>query len=840
MNPLLKLIIKGAASDSKKFVAKKVDPDFIPYVCHYDSNTILTKNGELMSIIRVAGFSSLSVISEIISLRDAVRDAITDHVTEDKFAFWFNTIRRKKNISPGVENGAFNDYFSKKINEFWTSGNEWDDQYVNELYITIITEGLDTSFTNVESFLRSFSYFTTKSMHRDFLEESHKKLSAITSKILNDLKDYGGILLGIKDWEGTLYSEPMRFFGKILNLYEERYPLVMNDISSELATHKVAFGDREIEVVGYNNKNFAAMLSLKEYFEVSTPSLDRILQLPFEFVITQSFDFTFDKKEIEPFEYQDNILRISGDDEFRRLSGIANFVGSNNGNPTDYGKAQTTLMVIAKTKDDLNKDIRMAYEQFSALGFVVVREDIFSEHCFWSQLPGNFPYLRRQKLLNTLRIGGFAALQSYSTGSMAGNHWGPAICVLKTILRTPYFFNFHDGDLGHTLIVGAAGSGKTVLTNFLLSQSKRINGKIFHFDFNRKSECFIRALNGSYRRLEKQLVGKDNFLKLNPLKLPKTPENKEFLIGFFTSVVSFDKGSIPAAELKAIPQIIDRILAANTDNFTAAIESFNTPETKGVYEKMKLWQGENLKHIFSSADEIDWSNSVHGFDFSEIIEQKHVVIPVFSYLMHLIENKLDGSPAIIVINQALDLLDNTILGPKVGAFLEKMRSKNCVVICTINDINQMATSEVTIALTKNVATEIFMPDKQLSDTAKLCYKEVLGLTAEEIEIVRLMDERDRHFLLKHGSDSIIASLDMMKFVGLLKMLSADDVTLMAMEEILNALKVDKNKDLNPEKWIPPMLDLLKEIEDDRLKEEKERQRELAVARRRKFAVAAPD
>ncbi len=136
-----------------------------------------------------------------------------------------------------------------------------------------------------------------------------------------------------------------------------------------------------------------------------------------------------------------------------------------------------------------------------------------------------------------------------------------------------------------------------------------------------------------------------------------------------------------------------------------------------------------------------------------------------------------------------------------------------------------------------------MPNQDLNETAKLCYKEVLKLTNEEIEILRLMDKSRNHFLIKHSADSIIATLDLLDFVGLIKMLSADEVTLMAMEEIFNASAAGANNAPQipaTEVWVPSMLDLLQEIENDRAQEEKARQREIAVARRKKFAVAAPE
>ena len=124
-----------AKNDKKIILAKTPHEDFIPYAIHYDKKTLLTKNGELMQIIKVVGFNNTSVFADLISLREAVRDAVRDHIKQTNFALWFTTIRRKKNISP---DGVFVDYFSNKINQAWEEKNNLRDDFVNELYISII------------------------------------------------------------------------------------------------------------------------------------------------------------------------------------------------------------------------------------------------------------------------------------------------------------------------------------------------------------------------------------------------------------------------------------------------------------------------------------------------------------------------------------------------------------------------------------------------------------------------------------------------------------------------------------------------------------------------------
>ena len=821
------ILKKNSPSNTNKLLAKKPDEDFIPYVCHFSPDTILTKNGELLQIIRVTGFINESGVSDLISLRDAVRDAISEHVQDDKFAFWFNTIRRKKNISP---KGEFKDFFSKKVNDDWDKKNDWRDQYVNELYITVITEGIDTSITNLNSFFRSFSYYTTKSLHQGFLDKAHQKLSAIVNNILKDIKPYGAKLLGIKDWDGVLYSEPMRFFGKIVNLYEERYPLSANDISNDLASHKVAFGDRELEVVGYENKNFATMLSLKEYFELPLSALDKILQLPFEFIITQSFDFVYSKKEIEPYEYQNYILQVSGDEDFRQLSGVAGFVENTKNPLTDYGKLQTTVMLISENQKELEKDVRVALEQFSALGFVIVREDVFSEHCFWSQLPGNFRYLCRQKVISTSRIAGFAALYNFPSGLIAGNHWGPAVSAFRTVLNTPYFFNFHEDDLGNTLIVGPKNSGKTVLLNFLLTQARRFDGKLFYFDFESSAKCFTKAMSGSYYSLESHDVNNPEFLRLNPIIIAdKSKENKALLADFFASLVAFIKDPIPQNEIDFIPQIIDQIFASNASSLKEATEFFKVSETKNIYEKLQVWSGEKLGYIFGAGEEIKWSDKIITFNLAEVYEQKPVLIPLFNYLLQKVEASLDKTtPSIIVINEAWDVLDNKILAPKMAEFLKRMKEKNCIVVFVSSDTDYIADSDFFDLIKDNIATEIFMPNQN----PKQFYQDIFGLNDEEVEILRVMEDGERHFLLKHGEDSVIAALDLSKMPEIFRTLSAGEVEILAMDEVIKAIATEEKPIVEPSVWLPHLFEVLQEINREEEEENKRLLRERKAEERR--------
>lgn len=381
----------------------------------------------------------------------------------------------------------------------------------------------------------------------------------------------------------------------------------------------------------------------------------------------------------------------------------------------------------------------------------------------------------------------------------------------KTVLKTPYFFNFHDQDLGHTVVLGPEGTGKTTLINFFLSEARKYNNKIFYFDYQESSKPFIEALSGNYHVLTKD-INDHKFLQLNPFSLPKNAENSAFLSAWIKELVIFLKGEVPEEEMALIPQVVEQTLASPNPSFLVAFDIFaNT--APALYEKLKIWGSGKLAYVFGSQNEGDWRNQVHAFDLAEIINQKPVLIPVVSYLMQRIEASLDGvTPAIVVFDEAWELLDNTVIAPKLNDFLERLRRKNCVAIFVSRNREEIAESPITKVIKENTATQIYLADK---DPGEYC-KTIFELSDEEFDILEMMDVKDRNFLLKNRGDSVIIDLDLSGLGEVLKILSADTVTIAAMEEIIAGEKEkDPNKIIAPKDWIPQLVDVIKEIEKEK-------------------------
>ncbi len=143
---------------------------------------------------------------------------------------------------------------------------------------------------------------------------------------------------------------------------------------------------------------------------------------------------------------------MSGDEASIVASGIDDMMNSDKGRTVDFGTHQINIMVLGDDYKQLDNEIASIQNGFGDFGLIPIREDIKLEECFWAQLPGNFEFIRRKSTINTARIGGFCRLNRFAIGTAAGNHWGPAVALVPTIVNSPYFLNFHQGDNGHSVL----------------------------------------------------------------------------------------------------------------------------------------------------------------------------------------------------------------------------------------------------------------------------------------------------------------------------------------------------------------------------------------------------
>ncbi len=141
-------------------------------------------------------------------------------------------------------------------------------------------------------------------------------------------------------------------------------------MSEELcANYNIAVGNNNISVSRIKDKkaSYACMLSVKEYQEISVAALDNFLQLPQEFIVTQSIDFISRKDALMDLDYQNYILDVSNNQYMRNLSGLENIIEGDSGSATDYGKQQITIMLINESASGLSRRFKIITRKITKL-----------------------------------------------------------------------------------------------------------------------------------------------------------------------------------------------------------------------------------------------------------------------------------------------------------------------------------------------------------------------------------------------------------------------------------------------------------------------------------------
>ncbi len=771
--------------------------DFIPYCCHYDKATVLTKNGELLQTIKITGFSSEDVSQKKIPLREAVRKAIFGSVDSKSYALWFHTFRRRKSLDPG---GEFPPGFSHYLDNRWRELNQWDKKYVNELYITVVREGQNASITNPAQFMRALVPGLDRKNRLNFLEEAHRCLDNTVSKMLHSLQEFGARRLEIVDRNGIYHSEMMEFVSKIINLQQEPFPVGNQDVSRQLPSHQLFFGFNRFEVRGATGRHHGAVMTIKEYRELALNSLDQFLQLPMEFIISQCIDFINPKRVKSHFVYQKKMNSMAEESELAKDSGLDDILNSDRGHEIDYGENQINIMMLNDSVESLEKDVTHAFNTLKNLGIVAMREDLRMEECYWSMLPSNFAFVKRLKPINTARIAGFASLYNFPAGQVNGNLWGPATTIFYTAARTPYFFNFHNGDNGHTTIIGPFGSGKTVMLNFLCCQARKYDCRLFFFDKERGSEVFIRAIGGEYHKLV--IDSKAGKLTMNPLLLADSDQTRGFLAEWLWSMLTSSGEYLDEEEFAVLHEAVAHCaeMPEEQKRLTTIAHFFQQQGASRLYKLLQPWHGNGqFAYLFDHpVDNLDLNGMAYGFEMGNIIRENGPLKPALEYLFYRISLMLDGTRTMMVLDEAWEMLDNELFAPKIHAWLDLLQANNAMAILATESVEDASESAISQDIMRHISTEIYFPNR----LATPAYREVFGLTQVEYALLNRMRSDERQFLLKHGGKAVVSSLNLAEAPDLLAVLSSTE----EMIQLYDAIIEETGED--PMNWLPVYIEKL--------------------------------
>jgi len=798
----------------------------IPYLAHVAESVVKTRDGAYLQALRLggAGFECADDV-ELNAWHERL-NVLWRNLASPNVSIWTHVIRRRDRTPVTTKPVAdtLHPTFAAALGDKYRTRLADARLMQNELYVATLyrpTAGL-TSGLAARLLER-----TARDSARAELVDALDACEKLADTVRATLARYEPELLGTYRFERGFCSSLLEYLGLLVNGEWQRMPVLRRSIASALASSRLFFGNETVEYRAPTAARVGAMLGIKEY---PTPThvgmFGALLACPFPFVLTQSFSFLTKAAGQALLQRQYHRMVNAGDFAVSQAEELHDALDALTSNEFVMGDHHFSLQVMADLPDpapdaqrlkSLNDSVALARSLLADTGMLVAREDLALEAAFWAQLPGNFAMRPRKAPITSRNFAAMAPLHNYPAGRATGNHWGDALTTLMTSAGTAFHFSLHasdpgdpDGgsrkDTGHTLICGPTGSGKTVFIGFLVALLRRQGVTQVLFDKDRGLEILVRALGGEYLPL---VSGAPT--GFNPLQLPATPENVEFLKTWLRALAGVRAAVGGAAQTSVREQAdLDQALRGTLALHTGArrlsrlVEFLDPTDPEGLHARLSRWcasrRGE-YAWVFDNASDRLLSRlgaaDILGFDVTEFLDHALTRTPVTLYLFHLVRQMLDGRRFACWMDEFWRLLADPGFenfakdGPKTW------RKLNAVICLATQSASDVLGSPISRTLVEQTPTKIFFPNGD-ADGAE--YTQGLGLSEREFKLIKQqLEPGSRRFLVKQGHHSVVCQLDLKGFDAELAVISG------RRSEVERMHRLIARAGPKPEDWLPAFM-----------------------------------
>lgn len=775
-----------------KIAQREATPEkFLPYARHINEEMVALDSGDIMLTFELTGRAFET--SDVRDLNDwhTKLNGLLRNLHDERLSVWTHLIRMRVDQYPG---GAFQSGFAADLDRAYFGRINRERMFINRFFVSLV---IRPSATGGDKIIQLFKRKVSKQAETGPLVDE-----ALVELLDDKARDFEKLMArcqprrcGIYAHRGLMFSEAMEVADMVMTGRHVRVPVVRGHLGGALYRARTIFGAETIEVRGADTSAFGGIFGIREYPAQTTPrQFEALLSVDFGFVLTQSFTFLGRAAATEKFRLRMTQMENSGDRAVSQADALIDASDDLMSNRFVLGDHHFTLAVYGTGMRALRDHMSVARAALADTGMVAAREGAALEAAYWSQLVGNFAWRARPAPITSLNFAAFSPFHTFPAGQASENHWGDAIALLKTSARSPYFFNFHKGDLGHTLIIGPSGGGKTVLLNFLMAQAEKTGARQIFIDKDRGAQIFVQASGGTYLALHNGIA-----TGFSPLKaLTDCASDKSFLSIFIRQLVRADGKPISVQEERRIEDGINAVMKLPvTDRSLSALRSMlGMKDASGVGARLEKWTSEgSLGWVFDNPDDsMTLDARFIGFDMTDFLDNADIRTPVMLYLFHRIDELLTGERMIICIDEFWKALGDEAFRRFAQDGLKTYRKRNALMVFATQSPADALKSDISHSILEQVATKIMLPNPF---GARRDYIDGFALSEAEFKLVREDLSPESHkFLVKQGHDSVVVELDLSGLDDALAVLSGRAETTAQVDEIIAEVGSD------PAAWLP--------------------------------------
>lgn len=422
-----------------------------------------------------------------------------------------------------------------------------------------------------------------------------------------------------------------------------------------------------------------------------------------------------------------------------------------------YGYVTTTFVVWDDDESQVREKLRASQRIIDDRGFATIDETANAVEAWLSSLPGHVYANVRAAPVNTLNLAHMMPLSAIWAGPARNEHLnGPPLITVRTNGTTPFRLVTHVGDVGHTLIVGPTGAGKSVLLSLIALQFRRYaNAQVTIFDKGGSARAAVLGMCGAWFDL-----GSEGSLAFQPLANIDLVAERSFAQGWIVDLFAHEGLTITPEIKDAVWSALSNLAAAPKPErtLTGLATLLQRTELRQALQPYTL-EGPYGRLLDADDDELRLG-AVQCFEMEELMHETGAVLPVLTYLFHRLEARFDSlsstgsgsSPALLILDEAWLFLDNPAFAARIREWLKTLRKQNVSVIFATQGLSDIAGSSIAPAIIESCPTRIFLPnDRAIEPQARAIY-EAFGLNARQIEIIaRSVPKRDYYVQSRQGN-----------------------------------------------------------------------------------------
>lgn len=408
-----------------------------------------------------------------------------------------------------------------------------------------------------------------------------------------------------------------------------------------------------------------------------------------------------------------------------------------------YGYFTATVIVWAEGSDRLDIMARAVEKAINSLGFTTLSESMNAVEAWLGTIPGHCRANVRRPILNTMNLTHLLPVSAVWAGPEKNTHFdAPVLFHAVTSGNTPFRVCLHVGDVGHAMVVGPTGSGKSVLLALMEAQFLRYpEAQVYIFDKGGAAKAVTAGVGGDFYNLGEEVAG----LSFQPLALIDDELERSWATEWILDLLRKEN-------VEVTPTVKKEVWVGLTSLSTAPFEQRTISGLIALLQNSLLRQalhscsidGPHGHLLDATGDSLNYG-SWQCFEMEHLMNTPAVIPAVLSYLFHRLEQRFTGKATLLVLDEAWIFFDNPLFAQKIREWLKVLRKCNVSVIFATQSLSDIINSPIATALIESCHSRIFLPnDKALDESTADIYRR-FGLNDRQIRILALAQPKREYY-----------------------------------------------------------------------------------------------